>query len=272
MHFLCPKCRGRLEKVNNSAVCENGHSYDRSKQGYYNLLLGFGGAHGDNRDMVLCRRKFLESGHYMPLAEAVCELVLKYTAPGAAVIDTGCGEGYYTDIFESALFARDGVSDVCAFDISKDAVAYAARRNKRLKTAVFGSYHMPISDGEFSLAVNMFSPNAKEEIRRILSTGGIYLMAIPAAEHLFSLKVAIYEHPYKNEVQDTAQDGFELIESRAVSYKIQLRDRGEISALFGMTPYAYRTRASDRMNIENLDSLDVEADFMILVYKKISEV
>lgn len=272
MRFLCPKCRGRLEKVNNSAVCENGHSYDRSKHGYYNLLLGSGGTHGDNREMVLCRKRFLELGYYKPLSDAVCELVLKYTAAGASVLDTGCGEGYYTDAVERVLFMRDGESDVSAFDISKDAVGYAARRNGRLKTAVFGSYHMPLADGEFSLVLNMFSPNAAAEIHRVLQNGGIYIMAIPAAEHLFSLKAAIYEHPYKNEVQDTALSGFELLEKRSVSYTMPLCSKDEISALFGMTPYAYRTRKGDRMNIEALDSLSVEADFLILVYKKVNEV
>ena len=267
MHFLCPKCCGRLKKVNSSAVCENGHMYDQSKYGYYNLLLG-GGAHGDNREMVLCRRRFLESGHYRPLASAVADIVLQNTNGGAAVLDTGCGEGYYTDIVERALYERDGESDVCAFDISKDAVAYASRRNKRLKTAVFGSYHMPIADGEFSLLLNMFSPNAIEEIYRVLADGGIYVMAIPAEEHLFSLKAAIYEKPYKNEVQDTALCGFELIDERHIRYDITLSNKEEIASLFGMTPYAYRTRVSDRMNIGALDSLVVEADFIVLVYRK----
>ena len=273
MLFSCPKCGLPLAELEGRRACERGHSYDRARGGYYNLLLSSsGGTHGDNREMVLCRKRFLELGFYKPLSDAVCELVLKYTERGARTLDTGCGEGYYTDAVERALFMRDGESDVSAFDISKDAVSYAAKRNKRISTAVFGSYHMPIADGEFSLVLNMFSPNAAAEIHRVLQNGGIYLMAIPAEEHLFSLKAAIYEHPYKNEVQDTALSGFELLEKRSVSYTMPLCGKEEISALFGMTPYAYRTRASDRMNIESLDSLFVEADFLILVYRKISEV
>lgn len=270
MYFCCPKCGENLNEVNNAAVCKNGHSYDRSKHGYYNLLA-FGGAHGDNREMVMCRRRFLEGGHYEPLAAAVTELVLAHARGGEPILDTGCGEGYYTDRIERALFARDGESCVAAFDISKDAVAYAARRNRRLHTAVFGSYHMPIADGSFSVAINMFSPNAREEIHRILKPSGIYIMAIPAEEHLFSLKAAIYKTPYKNAVQDTALPGFALIDSRRVSYNITLDGAEEIHSLFGMTPYAYRTKSSDRMNIERLDRLTVEADFWIFVYRKITE-
>ena len=270
MRFLCSKCRRRLREVDNSAVCENGHSYDRSKYGYYNLLLG-GGMHGDNREMVLCRRNFLAFGHYKPLADAVSALVLKYSEKGAPLIDTGCGEGYYTDFIERALWERDGVSDVSAFDISKDAVAYTARKNKKIKTAVFGSYHMPIADGEFSLSVNMFSPNAHEEIRRVLCDGGIYIMVIPAREHLYSLKAAVYDTPYKNEVQSTELSGFSLIEKKSVCYTMKLTSKEEIASLFGMTPYAYRTGKEGRERIKALDTLSVEADFLALVYKKETE-
>ena len=271
MRFICPKCRERLTEINNSAVCKNGHSYDKSRYGYYNLLLG-GGAHGDNREMVACRRKFLELGYYRPLADAISSLVLKYTAPGDSILDTGCGEGYYTDIIERAIRARDGDSNVCAFDISKDAVACAARKNKNLEAAVFGSYHMPIADAEFSIVTNMFSPNAVDEIFRVLKPGGVYVMAIPAEEHLFSLKSVVYEHPYKNTVDDTALGGFSLIETLPISYKMNLDSKDKISALFGMTPYAYRTRPDDRLRIDSLDSLTVEADFLVFVYRKDKEV
>ena len=271
MRFLCPKCRQRLREVNNSAVCENGHSYDKSRYGYYNLLLG-GGAHGDNREMVECRRRFLAFGHYKPLADAVCRLVLEYTGRSAAVLDTGCGEGYYTDFIERALRERDGDSDVTAFDISKDAVAFTARKNKNIKTAVFGSYHMPLPDGEFDVALNMFSPNADGEIRRVLAVGGIYVMVIPAREHLFSLKAAVYDTPYKNEVQDTALPGFSLLLGRSISYKMELNSPEEISSLFGMTPYAYRTGSEGRARVEALRTLSVEADFLALVYKKEREI
>ena len=36
-----------------------------------------------------------------------------------------------------------------------------------------------------------------------------------------------------------------------------------------MTPYAYRTRPSDREKILALDSLETEVDFRVFVYKKV---
>ena len=72
MLFCCPKCGLALEEKGNVTSCKNGHSFDRAKGGYYNLLLSNkGGVHGDNKDMVLARRAFLGAGYYAPLAERV---------------------------------------------------------------------------------------------------------------------------------------------------------------------------------------------------------
>jgi 23S rRNA (guanine745-N1)-methyltransferase len=73
---ICPKCRAPLSRVGNAAKCFAGHSFDFAKEGYLNLLFGnVGGTHGDNREMLLCRRAFLESGHYAPLRDAMAEYV-----------------------------------------------------------------------------------------------------------------------------------------------------------------------------------------------------
>ena len=79
MFFVCPKCKGKLIiKDTGAAVCGAGHSYDKSRFGYYNLLLGgSGGDHGDNREMVKARREFLGSGFYEPLASSIAELAAK---------------------------------------------------------------------------------------------------------------------------------------------------------------------------------------------------
>ena len=107
MDFICPKCRGELVPQGNTKKCPNGHSFDRAREGYYNLLLGAGGGtHGDNKEMVAARREFLARGYYLPLAERVAALVLENTERGAAVLDAGLGEGYYTDIIERDLSAR----------------------------------------------------------------------------------------------------------------------------------------------------------------------
>ncbi len=270
MKFVCPKCGEKLNIEESRAVCQNGHSYDRAKGGYYNLLLSQkGGTHGDNKEMVLARRAFLSAGYYAPLARYVATQVMEYTPAFGSVLDAGAGEGYYTDFIERSLYERDGESHVSAFDISKDAVREIGKKNPRISLAVAGSYHMPIADSSVDTVVNTFSPLALSETLRVLKSGGHFIMAIPGENHLFGLKNAIYETPYKNAVDDTALDGFELIEDEPLSYKIRLDSPESVRDLFMMTPYAYRTRPADREKILALTSLETEVDFRVFVYKKI---
>lgn len=272
MLFVCPKCGGALSYSGGAAVCRDGHSFDRASEGYYNLLLGHKkGNRGDNSEMVAARRAFLGGGYYLPLASRVAQLVCELTPKGGAVLDAGCGEGYYTDLAEKALLERDGCSRVSGFDISRDAVRRAAKRNPRISLAVAGSYHMPISDGSVDTVMNTFSPLAAEETYRVLRDGGVFVMAIPAEEHLYELKAAIYDTPYKNTVADTALEGFELILDEPLRFTVSLRSREAVSSLFKMTPYAYRTRFADAARIEELDFLDVSADFRIFSYRKIGK-
>ena len=155
MRFICPICAGTLDVQNNGAArCRLGHSFDRARGGYYNLLISSSRqTHGDNREMVAARRAFLDTGAYLPLAERVAALVCKY-APFGDVLDMGCGEGYYTDIIERTLancassdssVCRETRPRVLGFDISKDAVMRAAKRNPHLELAVASAYKVPLA-------------------------------------------------------------------------------------------------------------------------------
>ena len=270
MRFICPKCNGKLNIEASRCLCASGHCFDKARGGYYNLLLGnVGGVHGDNKDMVLARRAFLSGGYYEPLAKRLASLVLKFTASGGALLDAGAGDGYYTDTIERALFERDGESDVSAFDISKDAVREICKKNPRISAVVATSYHIPVADGEFDTLINTFSPLALEETRRALKSGGVFIMAIPGVMHLYDLKKVIYDTPYKNTVEDTLLEGFELLSDEPLTYKMQLGTSEAVKNLFMMTPYAYRTGAEGRGRVGSLESLECTADFRIFVYRRI---
>ena len=269
MNYICPICRGALSALGTSAGCPSGHSFDRAAAGYYNLLVGRGaGNHGDNPEMLKARAAFLESGHYSPLATRISELVLEYTARGGILLDVGCGEGYYTDTVERALSLRDGESSVLAFDISKDAARRAAKRNKNISVAVASAYAMPLADGSTDTVLNIFSPLALPEVTRVLRTGGKFIMAFPAEEHLFGLKAAVYDTPYKNKPESPELEGLDLIAVERVHYTLSLRSAEEINALFMMTPYAYRTPPESRARLLSMSSLETEVEFVVFVYQK----
>ena len=271
MDFVCPKCKRQLLAPDGKVKrCSMGHSFDRAKEGYFNLLLGASsGTHGDNADMVRARRDFLSLGYYYPMAKRVSELVLLNTKSGGGVLDFGLGEGYYTDIIESSLAERDGDSCVLGFDISKDAVKLAAKRNKRLNLAVASSYDIPIADSSVDTAVNIFSPLAISEVLRVLKPQGVFIMVYPDTDHLFGLKSAIYKAPYKNKPEDTHIEGFEILSGESLRYTVTLDSNAAIRSLFMMTPYAYRTGMEERERVLSLQTLTTEVQFCINVYKKL---
>ena len=277
MLFVCPKCREKLNICRSgSAKCPAGHSYDRSRDGYYNLLLSSkGGIHGDNAEMIAARAAFLSAGYYEPLARALSELACEYVQDAAVLLDAGCGEGYYTEYVSQGFdnLLREGKRkeplDVYGFDISKSAAKRAAKRMRGATVAVASSYNIPMSDGSAELLLNTFSPMATEEVARVLRAGGIFLMAIPAEEHLFELKREIYDTPYKNEPADTNIPGFGLVAKKELRFTLRLDCAEAVRSLFAMTPYAYRTSSEGRARVCALEHLDCTAHFIILVYKKL---
>jgi len=271
MDFVCPKCGGELSLADGRVKkCPLGHSYDRAKAGYYNLLLGnSSGTHGDNKLMLDARHRFLSRGFYRPLAEAIKEAVLLLGGVGAVVLDAGAGEGYYTELVERALFERDGSSNVLAFDISKEAARYIPKRDERISVAVASSYDIPLPSASVDIALNVFAPMAKDEIKRVLKSGGKFIIAFPDRLHLFSLKKAIYKTPYENNPDSTELDGFRLLFDKEVKYNMELSTKEDIESLFMMTPYAYRTGKEERERVLGLDRLICEAEFRLVAYELI---
>lgn len=270
MFFTCPRCGGVLSSADEKTKkCPLGHSYDKAREGYFNLLLSnSGGTHGDNSEMVAARRDFLNYGYYEPMALRVAERVAEVHPRGGVLLDMGLGEGYYTNLVESCLYERDGESCVLGFDISKDAVRLASKRNKRLSLAVASSYAVPLPDSSVDTVINLFSPMALAEVLRVLRPGGHFVFVYPAEEHLFGLKSKIYGTPYKNVPEPDGIDGFELLSKDEMRYTVTIDGNERVRSLFMMTPYAYRTGREDRERVLSLDTVTTDLHFIINVYRK----
>lgn len=108
--FTCPICAAPLERGERAYACPNGHAYDRAREGYVHLLPAnkkHSKAPGDDKGMAEARRRFLSGGYYGHLLAALCALGAEYAPPGEAVLDSGCGEGYYTaGLWEALCAAR----------------------------------------------------------------------------------------------------------------------------------------------------------------------
>lgn len=262
----CPVCGKPFAVKDGSLVCPDRHTFDISRRGYVNLLTGSDASHGDNAMMTSARRAFLEAGYYENLAAAVAARVAAHAGKGAVILDEGCGEGYYTE--KMCRAAAESTPAVYGFDISKEAIKAAAGRKCGATLFTASTYRVPMADAAADVVTLLFSPFCREEILRLLKKGGIFLWVVPGTDHLFSLKRAVYETPYKNAPQPTAIEGFSLIGEERLTSSITLPDAESIRALFSMTPYYYKTSEADHRRLEALTALETETDFLILTYRK----
>lgn len=264
--FCCPICGQPLERVERSYICPKRHCYDVAKEGYVNLLPANrknSKDPGDDKDMVAARTRFLEGENYAPLRDALAALV-REKKPGT-VLDSGCGEGYYTAGVCAALHESGLGTRVAGVDLSRSALKKAARRTKEAEFAVASVYHLPVTDHSVDLLLNCFSPLALEEFRRVLRPGGTYLYVVPGAKHLWELKQVLYEKPYENAEEETAYEGFGYEAIVPVDFTMNL-DAPALQDLFRMTPYCWKTPKAGIERMNALEGLDVTASFRIHVF------
>lgn len=271
--FCCPLCAAPLTRGDHSYACPGGHSFDLAAAGYVHLLPAnrkHSQNPGDDKAMVAARSAFLDRGYYAPLRDALCKLALRSTGdrPAPALLDSGCGEGYYTAGLYQALTAAGCVPRLAGVDISKFALRRAAKRLPQGEFAVASVYHLPLADESVDALVNVFSPLSAEEFSRVLRPGGLFCYVVPSARHLWEMKQVLYARPYENPVKREDYPGFVWQGADQVRCALSLSSNQDIMALFGMTPYAWKTPKEGVERLSALDHLDCQAGFDIHIYRK----
>ena len=269
--FSCPLCGGALARDARTCRCPAGHSFDIAREGYVNLLPAnqrHSKAPGDDGSMAAARTRFLDGGWYAPLRDVLCALVEQYAPAGAALLDAGCGEGWYTAGVYQALREAGRAPLMAGTDISKFALRTAAKRAKEIEFAVASSFRLPLPGAAADVLLNCFSPLALEEFRRVLKPGGWFLYVVPGPGHLWELKEILYDQPYPNEEKKTPYDGFAYQKIVPVDDMITLGSREDIQNLFHMTPYAWKTPKSGAERLAALERLTVRISFRVHVFRR----
>ncbi len=269
--LACPLDGKPLHSSGTGWRCANGHGFDIASQGYTHLLPVQNKRSrdpGDSKEMVACRRRFLNAGYYQPIAEAARRAMLADTSPAATTrcLDAGCGEGYYLRQLaapgdEARRLALIGL------DISKWAVLSAAKQEKRIAWVVGSNANLPVLARTLDRVLCMFGFPVYAEFARVLKSGGQLVQVDAGPDHLRELREIIYPvlKPERSS-ETTVPPGFALLSSESVHYSTDIIGQEAIADLLAMTPHLFRASSEGKARVAALQSLSVTVDVRLTRY------
>ena len=216
--LLCPvrNCRLPLKPDGRRMVCDRGHSFDVARSGYINLLQPQdrrSNQPGDTREAVAARRRLHDRGVTEPLLNAIAEIASNTVAPSSneAVLDAGCGDGFYL----GSLARQTGLS-AHGVDISVPAIEAAARRYPDCQWIVANADRIvPYANRSFSVVMSITARMNASEFRRVIEDDGRLLIALPAPDDLIELRGSGHDRTART-IQTFAPH-FTLVDQRRVT-------------------------------------------------------
>ena len=234
---------------------------------------------GDSPAMIQSRRRFLDQGFYDRVSDGINEVVTRYLqeledGTPFAILDAGCGEGFYLKRLKEYLVGILGVRTplYCyGIDISKFAISKAANRDKSVSWAVANIVDLPFASGSLDIVMNVFALADFAEFSRILRETGKVVIVTPGPRHLNGLREIIYpvsrEHT-QSEMGEKAKGLFNISKTKRVNDPLELKSAEEIMDLLAMTPYFWNIDLNTRTKVEALNRLALEVDVVITVFNK----
>jgi len=274
-HLLCPLDQYPLHRDGKTWRCSNNHCFDIAKQGYVNLLPVQNKKSldpGDSQIMIQARRQFLDSGAYAPLGQALAEAVAELCGQRGelAILDAGCGEGYYLNtVCTNLLNARPELAlTATGLDISKWAVRTTRSRNSGINGLVASNRQIPLPDNSQDILLCTFGFPVFSEFQRVVKAGGHIVMIDPGPEHLIELRQQIYEEIRRSPPASLAaglNDKWQLSNDTALRFSTPKLSAELFEQLLIMTPHLYRASKAGRERAAKLEDLALSADVSIRV-------
>lgn len=254
--LVCPvrACHGALKRGAGRVYCARGHSFDVARSGYINLLQPQDrrSKHpGDSLKVAAARRRLHDRGVSEPLLRGVAEIA--GASPSDAVLDAGCGDGFYLGtLARETGFRGHGV------DISIPAVDAAARRYPGCQWIVANADRfIPYADASFSLVLSITGRMNAGEFSRVLKAGGRLLVAVSAPDDLIELRGKGRDRVPRT--LETFARGFRLVDQRRVTTTADL-DASGVRDVLDAIYRPLRPQAAEAMKVTfSLDLLLFQA-------------
>jgi len=189
--------------------------------------------------MVRARERFLVTGGYGPIRQAVADLAADAVPERGKILDVGCGTGYYL----AGALGRLPDARGLGLDTSVRALRSAARTHERAAAATWDAFRpFPLADGMADVVLDVFAPRNPSEFHRVLRPAGRLVVVRPTGRHLAELRgrlpAMIRIDPAKEQrLHRALSPFFEAVRTGQVEYQVHLTRR-EFRDLVAMTPSA----------------------------------
>jgi 23S rRNA (guanine745-N1)-methyltransferase len=266
----CPVrgCGEALVRESARWVCSRGHSFDKHRSGFLNLLQPQdrrSAQPGDSKEAALARRRLASLGHADSLYRAFAHAIRQRSSPSASVLDVGCGEGA---LLRFLAPAQD--LELHGVDISAPSIEMAAKAQPEgLFIVANADRGLPYADRSFDFVTSIDSRIHASEFERVLAEEGLILVAVPASDDLAELRERIQgtalAKSRASRVEDEMAALFELAERTIVREARTF----EPAALRDLLTTTYRGfRKTERAAAESLSSMAVTLSHELLAFRR----
>lgn len=266
----CPvrDCHKPIAWEEKTLRCAAGHAFDRARSGYCNLLQPQdkrSSQPGDSREAVAARRRSLDRGVGDALRNTLAEELRACALPsGAAILDAGCGEGYFV-----ASLAQTLHLEAWGADLSVPALEAAAKRYDGVRwIAANADRRLPFDDGEFQVVMSITAAKNPLEFRRMLCNDGRLLVVVPGADDQAELREAVLGEAWETGRAARSVEMFSghfQVEKSVVSRAKIALDKAGLLDLFAGAYRGMRTR--QRAKLDALEGLVVTVSYEVLVFR-----
>jgi len=244
----CPKCAEALHVEEKSLKCLNGHTYDVSKKGTCNFVLGYG-EENYNLNMLEARERVIKEGLFDGIIDEVAtsiyrDLKEKVNEGPVNILDAGCGDGSHIEMIGKILKDKGVDVQLFAVDISKDGINIAGRKDNEVLYFVADLSHLPFKEKSMDVIINILSPVNYKDFKRVLKEDGRVYKVIPDTRYLVELRELYGLNEYHNdEIVSHLRENAKVYADDKILYHVNVEKY--LDDLLLMTPMLWERELKD---------------------------